>query len=300
MDPPSPSPSGSPRPGGVRRSYPDGVVFVDPVVAMDPGVSARPAPPDDTANGPTTVLAPGRRRRPDGLLRAALTPRGRGWLLAGLAGALVLAVFGALAAAAMDGRRGGTGALGTPGPSESAPAVTVVQPDPVLQDGACPTTNPTAFTPASAKPGGYGLVPGWVWYRDPRGYRIAAPQGWSVYRGPAGLCFREPDGARVLGVMTWQSTDTPLAHVRARERQVVADVRPDRYRQVRIGAATYYKSAADWEFEFVNGAGVRMHADARDFLVAPGKGYTIVWCTQGFDWSVNQNYFNMILASFTG
>jgi hypothetical protein len=99
-------------------------------------------------------------------------------------------------------------------------------------------------------------------------------------------------------VMAWHSAQTPLRHVTAREQAVVAEVRPDRYRQIAIRPASYYQSAADWEFGFVNGAGVPMHADTRDFLVAPGQGYTIVWCTQNFDWDVNQNYFLMILASF--
>jgi hypothetical protein len=298
-------PSLSPSPGSLRSPYPipaDGVLFVDPVVAMEPGLSAQPTVPVDPANGPTTVLEPGRRRADDPVfpLRRALAPRGRRWLIAGLAGALVLAVSGALAAAAVDGRRGHPGAAGQASrPPSSAPAVTVVQPDPVLQDDACPTTDPQEFTPTTPQPGWYALLPGWVWYRDPAGYRIAAPAGWQVYRGLNGLCFREPDGARVLGVMTWTSTDSPLAHLTDRARQVVDDVRPDQYRQLRIASAPlYYTSAADWEFEFVNGAGVPMHADARGFLVAPGKGYTIVWCTQGFDWSVNQDYFRMILASF--
>jgi hypothetical protein len=304
---PSPSPWPGPGPGSIRPGVPvDGMIMVDPVVAMESAVSAAPTERVDPGNGPTTVLptsAPPARRDggPVPPLRTALAPRGRRWVIAGVAGTLVLAVSGALAAAATNQRHGAGNAAGTtwsPRHSASVPAATVVQPDPVLRDTACPTTGASAFTPTSARPGWYGLLAGWQWYRDPGGYRVAAPAGWQVYRGLDGLCFREPDGARVLGVMTWHTSQSPMQHVTARERDIVAQVKPDRYHQIRITPANYYQGAADWEFAFVNGAGVPMHADTRDFLVAPGRGYTIVWCTQNFDWDVNQNYFLMILASF--
>jgi Protein kinase domain len=293
-------------PADPGASPPHDLVLADPVVAMESAVSARPSVPADPGNGPTTVLEPapapppGPAGGPPAPPRAVPALRGRRALLAavaaGVAAAAVLAVVAALAATERRGHR--AGAPAAPRHSVTAAAATVVQPDPVLRDQACPTTGPGRITAASAQRGWYALPAGWVWYRDAAGYRIAAPAGWRVYRGPDGLCFREPGGGRVLGVMTWATADSPLAHVIARERTVVDEVRPDRYQRIRLAPVPYYRAAADWEFRYVNDAGTPMHADARDFLVAPERGYTIVWCTQDFDWDVNQTYLLMILASF--
>jgi hypothetical protein len=41
-----------------------------------------------------------------------------------------------------------------------------------------------------------------------------------------------------------------------------------------------------------------MHGLVRDFVVAPGHGYTIMWCTTEFDWTVNQDNLRLVEASF--
>jgi serine/threonine protein kinase len=212
---------------------------------------------------------------------------------------LVLALIGALTVALVtrDRQPAGPAAVAKAGPTGAGS----IQPDPVLRDDGCPTTNPTTFSSTPPQAGWYALVPGWVWYTDPTGFRIAAPQGWQVYRGANGLCFREPGPVgRVLGVMRWPAAENgeqPQQHVTGREQTMKqGDIK--NYQRVRLGSAIYYKSAADLEFTFSDANGVAMHADTRDFTVATGAGYTIVWCTKSFDWGTNQALLSMVFASF--
>jgi hypothetical protein len=240
------------------------------------------------------------------LLRAAAPDRsGRVSLRGGgRRRALLTAAVGvALLLVAALGTVLGTGHGGpAPAPPDAAAATSTASvapaPDPVLGAGACPATGGSEPHPASRQPDWPRLLPGWVWYRDPGGYRIAVPEGWLAYGGPDGLCFREPGDTRWLGVMAWTGDD-PVAHVTARERQVLAaSPAPSGYRRVRIEPLDYYRGAAEWELTFQEPSGVRMHGQARDFLVAPGRGYTIVWCTRDFDWQPNLDNSRVVMASF--
>jgi hypothetical protein len=101
-----------------------------------------------------------------------------------------------------------------------------------------------------------------------------------------------------MGVMPWTGGD-PTAHVTAREQGVLAaSPAPRGYRRVRLQVLDYYAGAAELEFTFQLPTGVRMHGQARDFLVAPGRGYTIVWCTRDFDWQPNLDNSRLVMASF--
>ena len=138
------------------------------------------------------------------------------------------------------------------------------------------------------------MIAGWVWYQDPTGYRIAVPGGWTAYRGPGGMCFRDAGDNRWLGVSRWTPGGDAVTHVTARAQEL----RAEGYQNVRIASLPYYQGGADWEFQYDGGARGRMHAIVRDFLVAPGLGYTISWCTTEFDWSVNLDNFRLVTASF--
>jgi hypothetical protein len=142
------------------------------------------------------------------------------------------------------------------------------------------------------------LVPGWVWYKDPGGFRVAVPGGWDAYAGSAGRCFRDVGDDRWLGVTRWTPGGDPLGHVTGRERELLQRGRPAGYQQVRITPVPYYKGGAEWEFQFDSGTRGRMHGIVRDFVVAPGQGYTIGWFTTEFDWTVNLDNFRLVVASF--
>ncbi len=269
-----------------------------PVLGVGTG-SDTPVLPTDAANAATVALAPDGSRAqnrsyepppPSSSWRTGR--RNRAALVAAVGAVLVL--VGTLGAVVSAGGRTGPAAT----PPSAAPAAP--PPDPVLGAGACPATGASELRPASRQPGWPQLLRDWVWYQDRTGYRIAVPEGWLAYGGgPAGLCFREPGDTRWMGVMTWTGSD-PVAHVTAREQAVLAaPAVPSGYHKVRIESLDYYKGAAEWEFTFQRPSGVRMHGQARDFLVAPGKGYTIVWCTRDFDWQPNLDNSRLVMASFT-
>jgi hypothetical protein len=166
--------------------------------------------------------------------------------------------------------------------------------DHVLGSPLCPTASRTELRPASRQPTWNALVAGWVWYQDPTGYRIAVPGGWTAYGGPGGMCFRDTGDNRWLGVSQWTGGGDPVAHVRSR----VQELRPPGYQEVHIAPVQYYQGGADWEFQYDAPIRGRMHGVVRDFLVAPGLGYTVSWCTTEFDWSVNLDNFRLVMASF--
>lgn len=247
-----------------------------------PRVSPETAGSDTPVTALLTPAMPAvRRHRPR--LRVAVAAAGAALVVAGTVAAVLVA-----------------GQHRSAPPHPSPPAVAAVRPpDPVLGAGGCPATGGAPFPVASRQPAWMQLLPGWDWYVDPSGYRIAVPDGWLAYTGPDGVCFREPGDTRWLAVQTWTGSD-PVGHVTDREsRMLTASPAPDGYQLLGIDPLDYYAGAADWEFTFVEPSGIRMHAQVRDFLVAPGRGYTILWCTRGFDWQPNLDNARMMRASFT-
>jgi hypothetical protein len=243
----------------------------------------RPAPVDDSdtpvlgAPAPVATHAPSR-------------PERRVRVVVAAAGAAVVLV--ATLAVWLVG--GPSGPVARPSPFVSA----VGAPDPVMGTDACPATGGTALPVASRRANWPSLLPGWDWYLDPSGYRLAVPDGWLAYGGQQGRCFREPGDTRWLGVLPWTGTD-PLAHIGIREDDLLGSPTVGGYQRVRIEQVDYYEGAADWEFTFRQPSGVRMHAQVRDFLVGPDRGYTLVWCTRDFDWQPNLDNARLVTASFT-
>jgi tRNA A-37 threonylcarbamoyl transferase component Bud32 len=257
------------------------------------GPTLRLAVPTDTAKAPTVVLTRGQRPVAPAEPPASARPRRRPWrvALAALGAALVVATVTVVVVATADTR--GTRHAAAPPPASVAPTST----DPVLDSGMCPTENQTELRPASREPDWPALLTGWVWYKDPTGFRIAVPGDWHAYAGAGGMCFRELGDGRWLGVTAWNPAADPLGHVAGRERALLL-ASPSAYQREHLSSVPYYQGGADWEFDFQKNSGLKMHGVVRDFLVAPGRGYTIIWCTTEFDWTVNLDNFRMIIASF--
>ncbi|OLB74592.1 MAG: hypothetical protein AUI14_23070 [Actinobacteria bacterium 13_2_20CM_2_71_6] len=256
-----------------------------------------PRPPHSSSGDP--LRPPGTRSSSGDPLRPPRPPQHlsrtirRPWfvIVATVAAALLVGAVSVLVASAHEpGTRPGAD---PPLASAAADAA-----DPFLGSDICPTVNATGFEPASRQPGWDALIAGWAWYRDPNGFRIAVPDGWRAYAGPGGMCFRGAGDGRWLGITSWSPGSDPMAHVIARERDLLHASPPTGYQQIRVAAVPYYRGGADWEFVFRSRDGVLMHGDARDFVVAPGRGYTIVWCTTEFDWTTNLANFQLVMASF--
>jgi eukaryotic-like serine/threonine-protein kinase len=149
----------------------------------------------------------------------------------------------------------------------------------------------------------YALVDGWVWYEDPSGFSVAVPEGWSYAQGGSTVCFREAgaEGAagRLLAVGELPQGRADLVEYWTNtERALNTAGRLPGYEQIAITERNYHVAAADWEFTYDAGE-TRQHAIARGFRVADGQAFAIYWITPEFDWQVNRNYFDLVVASFT-
>ncbi|WP_308042523.1 protein kinase [Micromonospora sp. PLK6-60] len=277
---------GGPRPG-------PGSVRLRPVPAPRPGSAA----PLTASPGATPDRARPGWRRPSRLV-------GLGVVAVLLAGAGT-----ALALTDRDGtvRPRGSGA-GSPAPA-SAPPSTAGPTTGATGAGAAPAragafpcgAAPPGATPvASTRPraGELALLPGWTWYRDPAGWRIAAPTNWLRWTDDGVACFREPDGFRVLSVATLDPPADPVAHWRAEERRLTGAGKLRGYRLDEIAPVDMFRGGALWECGWVTDAGVPVHTARLLLRTGPQRAYAVAWLTKEFDWQVNREYFLMIRQSF--
>jgi tRNA A-37 threonylcarbamoyl transferase component Bud32 len=252
----------------------------------DPGMT-------DAAAGPVRALASsGRIRRWDRRTRRAA---------AGVAALLLL--FAAAGTVLEIGARGGR----PPGDATAERAPRPAAPSRSTSLAcATPPVPEAAGTPVAsvAPPSGerFALVAGWTWYVDPSGFRIAVPQGWLRYRDGGAVCFREPRGARVLGVdpsaPRTADADAAVAHWRARESELTGNGALAGYEQIDLGPLRIFQGAAEWECRWTGPAGDTVHT-YRLLINAPGpRAYVVSWLTREFDWQVNQAFLPMIRQSF--
>ncbi len=276
----------------------------DDPAAEQPPIEARQHP--DTPDGPSWPTGP--RRTP-----APPMSRRRVLLIGTFVAAVVLAA-------------GGTGVLASrwfdhsdvaaslPRPSTTAPSSPSVEPAPNTGGRAAGvgTFSPTACElaavdglPRTPREGakriadnGYAMPPSWS-YHVADGFGIAVPDGWTYQRVGSTFCFRDPDGFRVLSVDPDRKADSdPVTACRGEAKKLTeANLLPD-YREIGIGAVTYFGKAAEWEYRYRGGAGTGVHANTRWFA-AGGRAYAVGWVTREFDWTANRVYLNMIMSSFS-
>ncbi|MEH0822594.1 MULTISPECIES: serine/threonine-protein kinase [unclassified Micromonospora] len=285
-----------------------------PVAGRRPDVVDRPAadPARPSMGGPADVRAGGGDRpsmggraptdlrpwSPTALVAGAAVPvappgaaRRRRWGLVAAAVASALLVGAGIAAALRgDDDRAARAPGGGGGATAARPAAFP-----------CATPAPADATPVPSVPppaGEPALVPGWTWYEDPTGFRIAAPARWLRFADGAVTCFREPGGGRVLSVAPGVAPADPVAHWRAEERRLTGDGALPGYRLVEISRLDMFRGGALWECSWLNAAGVQVHTARLIVAVAAGRAYTVSWLTEEFDWQVNATYFLMIRQSF--
>ncbi|MGS2615375.1 serine/threonine-protein kinase [Micromonospora sp. LZ34] len=167
---------------------------------------------------------------------------------------------------------------------------------------ACAAAPPSGASPVPSVPapaGAYRLVANWTWHVDPAGYRIAAPVAWLHWTDGAATCFREPGGARVLGVEAGPRRADPVGWWRAEERRLTGGGSLPGYQRYDIAALDMFQGAAIWECAWISAAGERVHTGRLLANVSADRAYTVSWLTKEFDWQVNTAYFAMIRQSFT-
>jgi hypothetical protein len=228
-----------------------------------------------------------------GSVGAALDGRRRGAgrvrVLLAAAGVVLAAVVGTAAAAAAQRddsptatRRGGTAAV----------------PATVAATGACAGAPGTSMAGYPVVPGPYALPDGWRWHRDPAGFRLAVPRGWTRSTVGTAVCFGDPDGTRVFTVDTAApSTRQPLRHWQGVERGARADGLLPGYARISMGVLLLRGGGADWEYVWTPAGGPAQHVRRLLLVGTGGRAYLLQWSTREQDWALDLFNQQRILSS---
>jgi eukaryotic-like serine/threonine-protein kinase len=139
---------------------------------------------------------------------------------------------------------------------------------------------------------------GWRIYRDPTGFQLYVPVGWTRSQEGSIVYFRDYTTGRVLGIdQTNQPKADPVADWTSQAAYRVARGDFPGYRQIKIVAVPYFRSAADWEFTY-NGRNGRVHVLNRGFVVSSTKAHGIWWQTPDSQWAANLPNLQLIFNSF--
>jgi hypothetical protein len=173
--------------------------------------------------------------------------------------------------------------------------------------------SPSAAVPAGCEPGvatggsaiatstttqPYALPAGWLWYGDRSGLAVAVPQGWlRTVAGPR-TCFRDPGAGRVLSLDTAAPlTRSPVAYWQQAELAELGAGGLPGYRAITMGALSLRQGGAAWEYTWQPASGPRLHERRIWVAMGGGRAYVVTWTTEANDWSINQPFQNLILAS---
>ena len=285
-------------------------------IAGAPSASGHPAPPGRPSTGRTRMQSPRTEPTPAGPALAEPTPaelssaelssagpaprlaRGTRVALA-VAGVLLAGTTGtalALDAATPDRPAPPTAAAPGTGTAPPGAAPLVDRAAGICDDGA---TAGTAVTLDRAdRP--YALPPGWVWHRDPAGFEVAVPTGWTREAAGDAACFRDPVGSRSFEVQAGgPDAATPIEHWRGAERTALGDGALPGYRLVAMTPLDVKGGGAAWEFTWQPAAGERRHERRLLLSVAPDRAYAIGWTTREQDWPADEPVLQLIVASLS-
>jgi eukaryotic-like serine/threonine-protein kinase len=216
--------------------------------------AAADAPPASAASAGATVAYPEARRRSR-------------WSWAAVAAAVVLVVAVLVPLLVL---RGG---------SQNSPAAS---PPPTT---ARPTPTPTGPVPP---PAGYRL------YRDPAGWSIGVPDGWTTARTGSAVSFR--NGDRVLRV-THRSNPPEDPYTAQLKLQPAVRAQTPGYDFIRIARVSYRDwPTADWEYR----AGTRSvtHTLIRSTIPDADQIYDISWTTLNGRWTADKTFFDSAVGTF--
>ena len=249
----------------------------------------RPPPPAEPAAVPPSDSAPRRsRRRP---------------VLAGVL-AVALLVGAGVSAGWLVRQRGEARRQTTTSAMLPSGAPPSVAPPVGFSPVACqqPTSSSALRTPqqnAKYKVDGWALLPGWSYYQDSSGFRVAVPDGWTYERVGSTICFRDPSNIRFMSVDPNRNpAGDPVQACKAEANRLVQAGELPKYTQIDIRRAPLQIKAADWEYTYNGPRNIRMHATTRWFA-SGGKAFALGWATREFDWQINLTYHSVVVSSFS-
>jgi eukaryotic-like serine/threonine-protein kinase len=181
-------------------------------------------------------------------------------------------------------------------PSSSAAAVSGFSA--AVCAGPIPAGAPTAPQPGAARDvDGDALPDGWSFYATD-GFHLPVPDGWQVFRTGKTYCFRDTSDDRVLVLDTGRKiTADPVQACRKEAARLQAGGALPDYHQISIQPKPLLEKAADWEYQYADPQGTRLHAKTRWF-VEGGRGFAISWATREIDWVGDRSKIDMVLSAF--
>jgi len=208
----------------------------------------------------------------------------RGLLTAGLVVALLI-ISGLIALAIAQN---GDDPKGTATPPTSSASKST-------SPSATTSKTPSSSPPSSSAPADSGVPAGYQTYRDPSGFSVAVPNGWSASPSSAtAVDIKSPDGSSFLRI---DQTDQPKGDAKKawEEQEKSTSKQLPNYQRVSIESVEYNGwDAADWEFTF----GDDTHVLNRGFVPNPNHGYAIYLSSREENWSANQEVFQTAADTF--
>jgi len=251
-----------------RRPRPaeDAVVRFRPAVAVPvPVVESQPA------------AAESEPFRPRRSLRGPLVVATAILIVAGLTGAAVAAT------------RNDAPAVPVPTSRASAPAAAVQ----------CRGVAGQPLTGAEPMAAPYALPSGWFWHRDPAGFRVPLPVGWTRAVDGTSVCFGDPAGVRTFTVETDAPvTRRPLAIWQTAEQMARADGNLPGYQRISMDVLQLYSGGADWEYRWQPATGPRQHVRRLLLATSPTRSYLVQWAARDQDWSLDLGNRQRMLQGF--
>jgi hypothetical protein len=252
------SPPDRPRRAGPLQPLLDGLLTRDPSGRMAPGEVADRL--RRLAGGRPAGRRPALRAR-IGALPGVRIPRRLGIA----AGALVVA--GALTAVVAATQHGDTSAARTP---RARPVASAVAPA-VLS----------------------ALPPGFTWYSDPSGYRVAVPAGWKQDTQAGAARFTAPAGQPVLAISTWSPAPADvITALIARER---SEKLPG-YRRINLALAPETGDPV-WEYVYADASGTFVRC-LEQVMTLNGRTYVLEWHAPRDAWPAGLAALGVVLNSF--
>ncbi len=283
----------------------------EPVASRPPNVTPPPAKPVVTEPAAAAVSEPAAFRPAEPPARR----RGRG---TGVALALAL-VVAALAAVFALARHPSTDSGSASGPARATSTPSTPATSESGSGAAGPTPSTAASTRASTRPsaaastdsggatrgtgstssgrGAGGVPAGFQAYRDPSGFSLVIPAGWSVSHQGTTLYVKQPGGRAYLQVpQTTQPKPDALADWQQQAAYGASHF--NGYKQLRLERVAYKGwDAADWEFLWTASGGP-LHVLDRNVRVSDRRAYALYWSVPAQDWAQRQRDFAVIAESF--
>jgi len=164
---------------------------------------------------------------------------------------------------------------------------------------ATPAKVTPAATPSAAHPGA-ALPAGWTMHKDPLGFSVALPKGWTAFdRQAARVSFHDSSrsGYLLVDFTKWTAADPvpALTAVEAASRK--KGLLPG-YQRIRLAAVRQRGApAAEWEFTYTPSYG-RVRVLDRAFRLPDGGYAALYWQTTDRTWTTTMSYFRVFLTTF--